>query len=282
MTVGVDVLPPPPKHSGDRNRTSPMAFTGNRFEFRAVGSDMSLAGPVIAMNTIMAESLAEFADKLEAKGSTDTKDVGDVVAEIVKSVWGECSQVVFNGDGYSDEWHAEAEKRGLPNLRTTADALPVLRDTQVEQLFEKFNVLTPRELESRYEVYAEQYPATVNVESNLMIEMVRTIIFPAAVRYQSELATSLANLKAVGIEPDHDTLKVVTDLIKKLQDATNALAGLKDKEDGFDDPGKHCDFVRDEVLPKMLEVREHADALEGCIADDLWSLPTYQEMLFAK
>jgi glutamine synthetase len=281
MTVGVDVLPPIPKHSGDRNRTSPMAFTGNRFEFRAVGSDMSIAGPLISLNTIMAESLSEFADKLEAKDSTDAKDVGDVVADIVKSVWGECSQIVFNGDGYSDEWHAEAEQRGLPNLKTTADALPVLKTKEVETLFDKFDVLTPRELESRYEVYAEQYPAQVNVESNLAVEMVRTIIFPAAVRYQSELATSLANLKAVGIEPDHETLKVVTDLIAKLQNATNDLAALKEKEDGLD-PEAHCNLCRDEILPKMLEVREYADALEGYIADDLWSLPTYQEMLFAK
>jgi len=282
MTVGVDVLPPTPKHSGDRNRTSPMAFTGNRFEFRAVGSDMSIAGPLIALNTIMAESLSEFADRLEEKGSTDPKDVGDVVAGIVKDVWGSCSQVVFNGDGYSDEWHKEAEKRGLPNLRSTADALPVLKDKEVETLFDKFNVLTPRELESRYEVYAEQYPAAVNVESNLAVEMVRTIIFPAAVRYQSELATSLANLKAVGIEPDHTTLKTVTDLIGKLQDATNALVELKKKEGDIDDPGEHCMFCRNEILTKMLEVREYADALEGYIADDLWPLPTYQEMLFAK
>ncbi|MEM6334285.1 MAG: glutamine synthetase III [Planctomycetota bacterium] len=282
MTVGVDVLPPIPKHSGDRNRTSPMAFTGNRFEFRAVGSDMSLAGPLVSMNTILAESLGEFADKLEASGASDTKAVGDVVAGIVKDVWTECSQVVFNGDGYSDEWHAEAEKRGLPNLKTTADALPVLKSKEVEGLFDKFDVLTPRELESRYEVYAEQYPAAVNVESNLAIEMVRTIIFPAAVRYQSELATSLANLKAVGIEPDHETLKTVTDLIASLQNATNDLAALKEKEVGMDDPEAHCNFCRDEVLPKMLEVRGYADALEGYIADDLWPLPTYQEMLFAK
>ncbi|MEO0588708.1 MAG: glutamine synthetase type III, partial [Planctomycetota bacterium] len=278
----VDVLPPIPKHSGDRNRTSPMAFTGNRFEFRAVGSNQSIAGPLVAMNSIMAEALGEFADKLEAAAPADPKAVGDVVAGIVKDVWGECSQVVFNGDGYSDEWHAEAEKRGLPNLKTTADALPVLKTKEVEELFDKLGVLTPRELESRYEVYAEQYIASVNVESNLVIEMVRTIIFPSAIRYQSELATSLANLKAVGIEPDQETLKIVTDLIKNLQDATNALAALKEKEEGFEDVEAHCTFCKDEVLPKMLEVRGYADALEGYVADDLWPLPTYQEMLFAK
>ncbi|MEM1209612.1 MAG: glutamine synthetase III [Planctomycetota bacterium] len=282
MKVGVDVLPPIPKHSGDRNRTSPMAFTGNRFEFRAVGSNQSIAGPLIAMNAIMAEALNGFADKLEAAGSTDPKAVGDVVAGIVKDVWGACSQVVFNGDGYSDEWHAEAETRGLPNLKTTADALPILKTKEAEELFDSLNILSPRELESRYEVYAEQYIASVNVESNLVIEMVRTVIFPAAVRYQSELATSLANLKAVGIEPDQETLKTVTELIGKLQDDTNALVALKTKEEGMDDMEAHCYFLKDEVLPKMLEVRGYADELEGLVADDLWPLPTYQEMLFAK
>jgi glutamine synthetase len=282
LHVGVDVLPPIPKHSGDRNRTSPMAFTGNRFEFRAVGSSASIAGPLVALNSIMAESLSEFADRFEAEKPKSTKAVGEVVEAIIKDVWKECSQVVFNGDGYSDEWHAEAAKRGLPNLRTSADALPVIKSVKVVELFEKFNILSERETHSRYEVYAEQYIASVKVESNLVVEMVKTIIFPAAVRYQSELATSLANLKAVGIEPDHKTINTVTELIAKLQDGVTDLDALKAKEGDNHDPEQHCNFIRDEILPRMVEIRESVDALEGFVADDLWPLPTYQEMLFIR
>jgi len=282
LHVGVDSLPPIPKHSGDRNRTSPMAFTGNRFEFRAVGSSQSLAGPLVAMNTIMAEALDEAATLLEKADTSTDKKLGAAVEKYVKSVWKDCSQVVFNGDGYSDEWHQEAAKRGLPNLKTCADALPIIKDKGVAALMKKYKVLTKRELESRYEVYAEQYTLSVNVESNLVVEMAQTMIFPAAIRYQSELATSLANLKAVGIEPDHKTLTRVTDLIAGLQDSVAELEELKEKEEKITSIGKHCDFIRDEILPKMLEVREYADQLETVVADDLWPLPTYQEMLFIK
>lgn len=282
LNVGVDVLPPIPKHSGDRNRTSPMAFTGNRFEFRAVGSSMSIAGPLVVLNTIMAEALGEFADKLDASGASSVEEVGKVVAGIVKDVWSNCSAVVFNGDGYSDGWQDEAAKRGLPNLKTSADALPAIKEAKVAKLFEKFSVLSERELESRYEVYTEQYCASVNVESNLVIEMVRTMIFPAAIRYQSELATSLANLKAIGIDTDHKTIDKVTKLIAGLQDSTDALETLKGKEDACECTEDHCLFVKDQLLPKMLEVRQYVDALEGLVADDLWPLPTYQEMLFIR
>ncbi|MCA9431024.1 MAG: glutamine synthetase III [Candidatus Omnitrophica bacterium] len=282
LSIGVDTIPPIPKHSGDRNRTSPMAFTGNRFEFRAVGSSQSIGGPLVVMNTILAESLSEFADKLEAEKPSTPEEVGSVVESIVKEVWTNCSSVVFNGDGYSDEWHKEAEKRGLPNLKTTADSLPALKSKGVIQLFEKFKVLTPREVESRYEVYAEQYIASANVESNLVVEMVRTMIFPAAIRYQGELAATCANLKAVGIDTDQKTLQKITDLIKCLQDGVAELVDLKAKEVEFENPEEHCLFVKDKVLPKMLEIRGCVDDLEGFVADDLWPLPTYQEMLFIK
>jgi len=282
LNVGVDVLPPIPKHSGDRNRTSPMAFTGNRFEFRAVGSNQSIAGPLVVLNTIMAEQLDEVATLLEKADTSTEKKLGAVVQKYVKSVWEECSNVVFNGDGYSDDWHEEAEKRGLPNLRTTADALPELKSKESIDLLGKYKVLNKRELISRYEVYAEQYIGSVNVESNLVIEMVRTIIFPAAVRYQSELAQSLANLKAIGVEPDHATLSIITALIKKLQDATSELASLKEQEHSAAGPEKHCELVTKNILPKMLEIRGYADELEGYVPDDLWPLPTYQEMLFIK
>ena len=277
LSVGVDVLPPIPRHSGDRNRTSPMAFTGNRFEFRAVGSQSSIADPLMTLNTVMAEALDAAADALDA-GS----DLNAAVEGYVKDVWNQCHNVVFNGDGYSDQWHQEAEQRGLPNLRTSADALPELKSTEALSLFDKYQVLNRREAEARYEVYAEQYVAAVNVESNLVLEMARTMIFPAAVRYQTQLATAITHLKNVGLDADSETLGKVTDLIARLQSAVADLDGLKHKEHDSGSPEAHCNLVRDEVLPKMLEVREVADALEGYVADDLWPLPTYQEMLFIR
>ena len=282
LNVGVDVIPAIPKHSGDRNRTSPMAFTGNRFEFRAVGSSQSIAGPLVALNTIMAQQLDEAATLLEKADTSTDKKRGIAVERYIKSVWKECSPVVFNGDGYSEAWHNEAQKRGLPNLTTTADALPQLTDKAVIDLFKKYKVLSKREVESRYEVYAEQYISSANVESNLVVEMARTTIFPAAIRYQGELANNLANLAALGIEPDHKTLDKVTSFAKGLQDSITDLEALKAKEASMRNVEKHCTFIKDEILPKMVQVRSYADALEDYIADDLWPLPTFQEMLFIR
>ncbi|MCC6154004.1 MAG: glutamine synthetase III [Candidatus Hydrogenedentes bacterium] len=280
MHVGVDVLPTIPKHSGDRNRTSPMAFTGNRFEFRAVGSSQSIAGPLVALNTIMAESLDYCADFLEKADTSTTEKLGKAVEDLVKTVYAECKNVVFNGDGYSEAWHKEAAKRGLPNLKTTPDSLPVIKDEDVIALFEKYKVLSRRETESRYEVYAEQYVKTIKVEASLMLEMAKTIIFPAAIRYQSELAVSLANLKAVGIETDADTLKYITKLISDLQAAIKNLSDVKAGMPG--EAHEACDYSRDSVIPAMVALRKIVDELEGMVADDLWPLPTYQEMLFIK
>lgn len=282
LNLGVDVLPSIPKDSGDRNRTSPMAFTGNRFEFRAVGSNQSIAGPMVAMNTIMAEALDEAATLLEAADTSNTEKLGAAVASYVKKVWGECSNVVFNGDGYADEWQTEAAKRGLPNLVTTPDALGVLKEQTYIDLFDKYDVLSERELDSRYEVYAEQYISAVNVESNLVAEIAKTMVFPAAVRYQGQLASSLASLKAIGVETDHNTISKVTDLIRNLQDSVAELEALKASEHDAESVAAHCFMIKDDVLPKMLEVRGYVDALEAIVADDLWPLPTYQEMLFIK
>ncbi|MBI1319227.1 MAG: glutamine synthetase type III [Candidatus Hydrogenedens sp.] len=281
MTVGVDVLPPIPKHSGDRNRTSPMAFTGNRFEFRAVGSSQSIAGPLVALNSIMAESLDYCASFLEGADTSTPEKLGKVVAELVKTVYAECKAVIFNGDGYSEAWHEEAAKRGLPNLKTTADALPAIKSQDVVDLFEKYNVLSARETHSRYEVYAEQYVKSINVESNLMLEIARTMIFPAAIRYQGELATSLAQLKAVGINTDADTLTYITGLIATLQGAIKALS---EKKEGAEhgDPENACLYCKNEIIPAMASLRAVVDELETVVADDQWPLPTYQEMLFIK
>ena len=274
INIGVDTLPPFPKHAGDRNRTSPFAFTGNKFEFRAVGSSQSIALPVTVVNTILAESLEFMAEKLEGQD-----DFNAAVQSLLKEVISEHGDVIFNGDGYSDEWHAEAEKRGLPNLKTTPDALPALVEEDAINLFERYNVFTEHEIESTFEVMLEQYLMTVNLESNLVVEMAKTTIFPAAVRYQGELARTCARLKDIGYEFDTDTLDKVTALVKALQDSTAKLEKLKKDIPHGLEGAKHA---RDEVLPTMLEVRGAADALEAVVADDLWPLPTYQEMLFIR
>ncbi len=281
LTVGVDVLPPLPKDAGDRNRTSPFAFTGNRFEFRAVGSNQSISGPLVAMNTIIADSIDYCATKLEESTQGDPDALNGAVQSLLTEIINECSPIIFNGDGYSEEWHAEAAKRGLLNLKTTADALPSLDTPEVVELFEKYQVLSKRELESRFETYLEQYCMTVDVEASLTIRMAKTLIFPAAIRYQNELASTCANLKLVGYDFDTDTLDAVTALVKKLQDSISALEHAVD-DDMAGSPLAEATHRCDAVLPAMSAVRECVDNLETFVADDLWPLPTYQEMLFIK
>jgi len=282
LEIGADVLPPLPKDAGDRNRTSPFAFTGNRFEFRAVGSNQSIAGPLVAMNTIVAESLDYCATKLEEATGGDSSKLNSALTKLMTEIMNEHGTIVFNGDGYSDEWHQEAEKRGLLNLKTTADALPFLEKDEVKELFTKYNVLSERELESRMETYLEQYCLSIKVETNLTIEMARTMIFPAAVRYQNELASTCANLQALGYEFDKNTLDKVTSLVKSLQDSISALEAAAKKAESNDCPKAHATACCSDVLPAMNEVRKYADELEDYVADDLWPLPTYQEMLFIR
>jgi len=281
MQIGVDSLPTLPLHAGDRNRTSPFAFTGNKFEFRAVGSSASIAGPQVALNTAVADSLDYIAGKLEKATKGNPKKLHAAIQTVLKEIMVENGNIIFNGDNYADKWHKEAAKRGLPNLRTTVDALPAITSRETIAIFKKHKVLTKRELESREEVYLEQYCMTVNVESNLTLEMGRTMIFPAAIRFQSELANSAASLRAVDVDVDTITLDKVTAFIKGLQDGLNDLEDLKSNVPGKSMLGD-AKYYCTKVLPKMVEVREFADALEGYVADDLWPLPTYQEMLFIK
>ncbi|MDF1811332.1 MAG: glutamine synthetase III [Verrucomicrobiales bacterium] len=271
LNVGVDSLPELPKDAGDRNRTSPFAFTGNRFEFRAVGSNSSIAGSLVAMNTMLCESLDEIATRLEA--ATDRNSELQIILQEIMVKHG---KVIFNGDGYSDEWHKEAEERGLPCLKNTADALPELTSPEVVALFEKYSVLTERELHSRQEIYAEQYCASVNVEANVVTEMARTMIYPAAVRYLGELAGAAASMKAAGIKPENSILKTMQSKVSQLDAAIAKLESVHSQ--AGEDPQKWAT----EVLPAMLSVRAVCDELEGIVADDLWPLPTYQEMLFVK
>ncbi|MDE7372118.1 MAG: glutamine synthetase type III, partial [Desulfovibrio sp.] len=270
-----------PTDPGDRNRTSPVAFTGNRFEFRAVGSGQSAAGSITALNVMMADSLGFAADWLERETAAGA-DFNAAVESFITHVMEEHSAVIFNGDGYSDVWHQEARRRGLPDLRTTPEALPELTSPEVVRIYEKAAVLRRDELRARQEIYLEQYCKTVRTEANLVIRMARTIIFPAAMRYQGELAATAGRLRDLGMDCRTTTLEHVTTSLRRLEDATakleTALAACGERGEGLDAAEHYCN----DVLPLMLEVREHADTLETMVADDLWALPNYQEILFGK
>ncbi|MDE0910852.1 MAG: glutamine synthetase III [Myxococcota bacterium] len=281
LKIGADTLPDLPKDAGDRNRTSPFAFTGNRFEFRAVGSAQSIAGPMVAINTIVAESLDFIATRLEAAVGDGPDALNAAVQSVLKEIIDEHSSVIFNGDGYSDDWHQEAAERGLPNLRTTVDALPALADDEVVSLFENYGVLSKRETMSRLEVYLEQYVLSVGVEARTTVEMAKTVVFPAAMRYQGQLASTAASMKAIGSKVDTTVLDNVSALIARLEGGVSALEEELAHEAG-ETTLAHADHCCTAVLPAMLEVRGAADELEGIVADDLWPLATYQEMLFIK
>jgi glutamine synthetase len=270
LDLGATVLPPLPKDGGDRNRTSPFAFTGNKFEFRALGSSMSLAFPNTVLNTIVAEAIDEMSDKLEAKISGGM-DAAEAAIEVVKETYVASKQICFSGDNYSDEWHAEAERRGLKNLKTTPDALPeVMADASVEA-FEKYSVLSKRELESRFEVWAEQYALRANIEAETTFSIGKTMILPAALRH-------LALIKQTGIANIDGE---ITGLIEELSAALSALEHAN--AEPVDLEGiEGAVHARDEQLVKSDAVREAADKLEKVVADDLWPLPKYEEMLFIK
>ncbi len=277
MIIGVDTLPVLPTDPGDRNRTSPFAFTGNRFEFRAPGSGQTVAVPMIILNTIMADSFDHIATLLE-QAVADGEDFDTAVQKLLTDIITEHGAVVFNGDGYSENWQIEAATRGLPNFKTTLDALPALIAPESVELFEKYGVFNERELHSRYEVRLEQYALTIGVEAKLTLELGSTVILPAAIRYQTELAQNVATLKAAGVEPDMTLLQQVSEPITALSAALAMLkAGLShDGATALDEAGN----ARDTLLPAMAQVRAAADELEGVVADDLWPLPTYQEMLY--
>ena len=270
LQIGVDVLPELPKDAGDRNRTSPFAFTGNRFEFRAVGSNMSIAGPLIAMNTILADSLEWMASKLEGAA-----DLNKAIQATLKEVMDKHSRVIFNGNGYSEEWHAEAAERGLPNLKTSADALPALTAPEVVEVFEKYGVLSETELKSRHAILCEQYEKVVNVEAKLVGEIAQTKIFPVAAAYAASLAEGVAKMKAAGVATSTVTLEKVAVLVSQLESDLAALQAAQGKTHEVGD----WTF---KVLPAMMKVRSTVDELESYLPDEIWPLPTYQEMLFIK
>lgn len=277
MMIGVDTLPHLPTDPGDRNRTSPFAFTGNRFEFRAPGSGQTINVPMIILNTIMADSLDYMATELENALEAGV-DFDSAVQTLLTDVITEHGVVVFNGDGYSENWQVEAAARGLPNLKTTLDAIPELVKPEAIEVFEKYGVFSERELHSRYEVRMEQYALTIAVEAKLALEIGSTVILPAAMRYQTELAQNVSALKAAGVDADLTLLQMVSAPIKELTEALAALKdGLSHHAVGATEEAMHAKEV---LLPAMDAVRAAADTLEGVVADDLWPLPTYQEMLY--
>lgn len=281
MDFGVDTLPPLSKDAGDRNRTSPFAFTGNRFEFRAVGSSQSVSGPLIALNTMLADSLTAIGDLLESELGKGTK-LNDAIVSVIKEIMHKHGAVIFGGDGYSAQWHKMAvEERGLANLPTSAEALPVLKEKYIEELFERTGVLSPIELESRFEVYAEQYILSIEVEAKLVIDIAKTAIYPAAMRHLADIAATVAGLEEMGINLNQDNIKVVAELTNSLTTKISKLASALAKED-FGSIEEHMKYSASTLRSLMDDVRADVDALEAEVADDLWPLPTYQEMLFIK
>jgi glutamine synthetase len=273
LGLGTPVLPPLPLHGGDRNRTSPFAFTGNKFEFRALGSSQSLALPNTVLNTIVAEAIDDLAGKLKTALKSSSGNLEKAVAKVVKESYGANKRIVFDGDNYAPEWHAEAKKRGLYNLRSTPDALPWLVDKGTVALFKKYKVLSKRELESRHEVFLEQYATKINIESETAAAIARTEILPAAVRHLNEL-------KAAGLD---ELIGEVEPLIKELHFAILKLEDVNLKENQDDKTAvKWAAYMHDKVIPAMDDVRDVADRLEALVADDLWPLPKYAEMLFIK
>lgn len=284
LDIGVSVLPQLPRDAGDRNRTSPFAFTGNKFEFRAVGSTQNVAFPSTCLNLAVAESLDAMATELEkalagAKGKTA---FNDAVGALLKKTVRQHKRIIFNGNGYADAWQKEAASRGLLNLKNTVDALPQIVQPEVVKTFEKYKVLSDRELHARYEINLENYSKTINVEAQLMVLMANRYILPAGLEFQKRVGESVAAAKAGGVPSKEGAkhLARVVGLVDKFRAQTEKLAGAL--EHNSPSAEKHAKYMRDTIVPAMVRLRELGDQLEVVIPHELYPLPTYREMLFVK
>lgn len=280
LTIGVTTLPPLPKDTTDRNRSSPFAFTGNKFEFRMVASSSSIASPNFTLNTIVAEILSQVADRLEK-----ATDFNAEVQAILKDIVSKHSRIIFNGNNYTDEWVEEAAKRGLPNVRSTVESAKAWIDEENVKIFEKHGVLSKTELESRYEIELENYVKVINIEVQTALEMAKRDILPAVVAFATDLADSINSIKATGIAADisvqSETLVEVSKLAADFKKKTAALEASSEKAAGIHgDSYKHAYFYRYEVFEKMGELRSVADALETIVGSDYWPIPTYGDLLF--
>jgi glutamine synthetase len=289
LEVGVSTLPSLPKDATDRNRTSPFAFTGNKFEFRAVGSSQSIAGPLIVLNTIVADAIDYLAGRLEAAVSGGAA-FNDALQSLLQEVLAESKGILFDGDNYTEEWVAEAAKRGLPNLKSAVEALPSMVEPAAVAMFEKYGVFSAREQESRYTVMLENYIKAVNIEAQLTLQLAKTVILPAAICYQTAVAQSvLAVREAMGsVTAGGSATSAVEDLLGEVAAATSELKSAIDvlatvhaaahDEDG--DELAHAQYFHDQVITAMVAVRNAADTLELVVDDDIWPMPKYREMLF--
>jgi glutamine synthetase len=279
--LGVSVLPKLPRDAGDRNRTSPFAFTGNKFEFRAVSSGQSIAFPNMVLNAAMADALDSIASELEAavaKGEELNKAVGKLLTKIVK----EHKRIIFNGNNYAPEWEKEAGKRRLLNLKNTVDALPQLVTKESIKLLDRFKILNERETHARYEIFLENYNKTINIEGQLMVLMANRYILPAALEYQKQIGHSVAAVKAGGGKSvqGKKLLGTYTKLVDRFKAQTDSLVGLLEHSGGSAE--KHAKYMRDKVVPAMAKLREIGDEIEVLTPHVIWPLPTYREMLFVK
>jgi glutamine synthetase len=281
LDTGASVLPKLPRDAGDRNRTSPFAFTGNKFEFRAVSANQSIAFPNIALNVAMTESLDHVATRLE-EAVKAKKTIGAAVKDLLPKLLKENKRIIFNGNGYSEEWPKEAARRGLLNHTNTVDALPEIVEKDVIKAFEKYKVLDKQELHARYEIALETYTKTVNVEGQLMVLMANRYILPAALQYQKEIADSVTSVRDAGssVREAKKLLDRVTGLVDELRSRTEKLAKVLDHHGGSAE--KHATFMRDNVVSAMASLRETGDAIELITPHGTWPLPTYREMLFIK
>ena len=276
LEIGVDVLPAIPQDNTDRNRTSPMAFTGNKFEFRMLGSSQSISGPNIALNTMMAEELKQFADQLE--GSSDFQ--ADLHA-LIKKVFTEHQRIIFNGNGYDDSWIAEAEKRGLCNLTSTADALPMYTAKKNVDLFVKHGIYTKEEINARAEIHIENYSTVISIEANTMVDMIRHDILPAVSDYATDLCERAASKDALGVACKYETSTAKE--IAKLTDSLMADCDKLEKDMAKmpADAKKAMVYCHDTIIADMTKAREAADKLETLTASDYWPFPVYSDLLFS-
>ena len=277
MTLGVDSLPSLPMDNTDRNRTSPFAFTGNKFEFRMCPSSGSIAGPNTVLNTVVAEALDEFATRLE-KATDVNKEATAIVKEVVKKH----GRVIFNGNGYSAEWVKEAKQRGIPNISNTVDALAAMANDSAVKLFEKYKVLSGGELHSRYEVYLETYVKNINIEAKASIDMVKKQYIPSVISYLGDLGAATKNAQSAGaqVPVQKDLVKKISALLSSAYKKLGALEAAQAKASGIDHAKPKAEAFRDKVVPAMNSLREDIDTLEFLLPACEWPVPSYAEMLF--
>ena len=278
LETGVKTLPDLAKDATDRNRTSPFAFTGNKFEFRMVGSRDSIAGPNVVLNTIVAEAFKEACDKLEA-----AEDFDLALHDIIKTNCAEHQRIIFNGNGYSDEWVAEAERRGLPNIKSMVEAIPALVTDKSIKMFEEFGVFTKAELESRVEVKYEAYAKAINIEAKAMIDIASKQIIPAVIKYATSLAASITAIKAAGldeVEVQTELLKETNALLKETKDALAALEKVEDEAVSMEEGEAQARFYHFSVTPAMEALRAPVDKLEMIVDKEMWPMPSYGDLLF--